>query len=92
MRTNAASGRSFHEDFRPYIRAFLIAPNRAAWPINLIIFNYTPYFYSFKSTNCGAYKFYKRVASHENRNGGCKWSYNVKILCLTQVLVPVSHI
>jgi hypothetical protein len=30
MRTNAPSGRSFHEDFRPYIGVVLIAPNRAA--------------------------------------------------------------
>jgi hypothetical protein len=51
-----------------------------------------PYYYSVKSTNYGAYQLYKRVASYENLYGGCKWSYNMKILSLTQVVVPVSHI
>jgi len=51
-----------------------------------------PYYYSFKDTYYGVYQLYKRVASNENLYGVCKWSYNMKIPCLNQVVVPVSHI
>ena len=51
-----------------------------------------PHYYSFKNIYYGVYQLYKRVASNENLYGGCKWSYYVKILCLTQVVVTVSHI
>lgn len=51
-----------------------------------------PYYYSFKDIYYGVYQLYKRVASNENLYGRCKWSCNVKISCLNQVVVPVSHI